>query len=241
MRLSEQAGIGYLPLTGGTMLGDIDMGGYDISNAAEITATTSITAPQAILTDFYVAGNATEGSNGYAPATKSFHNYDAAGDGSVWVSKYAPTSASNAIASTAAETDFSLTYTFPANSLIAGTRVRIRASATYATTATPTLTIKQYFGTNTVGSTGAVTCANNETNGKVIVELEGVVRSTTSAYWQGWLHVYNGSNTALATIPISAAVVIDTAGAIVVKISAQWSASSSSNTITLQTFFISRA
>lgn len=158
-----------------------------------------------------------------------------------------PTAAGTAYNTSTTLTDVTVApqFTLPANSLIAGSGLRITAFGTFSNTATPTLLLGAYYGGVAgvaLAATGATTTTTGATNWPWRLELNVLVRSTGSsgtAMSQGFVDL-GTSLTAVARIPIPATalatVTIDTTAAKTITIGAQWGTSSASNTLTLHGF-----
>lgn len=142
---------------------------------------------------------------------------------------------STAIHTTTAETAFSVTYTIPASLLTAGASIRIVAAGKHSTTGTPTLTFKVKLAGTVVADGAALTCGSGVTDRCWRAEGAAVVRATGASgtvVRGGGLFDVGGAPTGSLT---SGTFSLDTTTTNVVSVTATWSASSSSNTITLQT------
>lgn len=146
--------------------------------------------------------------------------------------------ASVTVASTAAETTLvSATgiggVELLKNGFVVGKTYRVTAYGYYSNTSTPTLTLKFKFGSTVVASTGAVTTAASASNRVFKFEALVTVRSLgASGTVLGQCNLVDNASTITVT-PVTAATTIDTTTNQVVNVTAQWGASSASNTITL--------
>lgn len=145
-------------------------------------------------------------------------------------------SADTTVASTAAETSLLSTLngrqTLPTSALnTTGRTLRVTAAGYVSDTGTPTLQLKFKLGSTAILDSGAVTLGNGISNklwrfeGLVTVQTVGAsgkVKAQGLFYQNGtWTEIVNTSQGS-----------IDTTGTLLVGLTAQWSASSASNTIT---------
>lgn len=145
--------------------------------------------------------------------------------------------ASVTVASTASETTLvgagqgSVTLAAAYLSVV-GRSMVIRASGFLSDTgATPTLTLRFKYGTTTLCATVAVGTPGTDSNAAWTLEATFTVRTTGASgtvFAQGWLTYANVVYPMLTT----ATVTIDTTTSTALNLTAQWSASASSNTIT---------
>lgn len=123
--------------------------------------------------------------------------------------------------------------TIPANLMKVGTRVRIKAHAEVTTSAgATTLTAKLKWGTTVLQASAAVDTA---VNNMVCFEFEGIVKTAGSS---GKLCGYGkyidpAATTWKVTHSSAGGTAIDTTAAVVVGMSATWSAGGSDNVVTL--------
>lgn len=155
------------------------------------------------------------------------------------------TSDSSAIASTTAETNYSLNFAIPANALTVGKTYRVRAAMTYSNTLSPTLQIKFKLGSTTVVDLGAVSSGTSVTNRSIISEFVFTCRSTGATgtiFAHGKMDIENASSIvgsqSTVLVTNTATTTINTTASQTVQISAQWSASSASNTTTMRNFMV---
>lgn len=151
-----------------------------------------------------------------------------------------PVAASTAVTNTVStEQDFSLTYSLPANTLIAGDVIRIFGHAIVSAAAgTDTLTVKVYIGATVIAATAAV----NATTGDIVeFDLTLVFRTIgASGTFVAAGFVANGVIGTATALPLNlASTAIDTTAAKTIKASATWSATTATCTVALQTFNIS--
>ena len=156
--------------------------------------------------------------------------------------KLANTSDSSAIASTASETNFDITYTLSTVMMQPGRIFKIVANGVYSTTGTPTLLFKVKWGSTDLVTFTARTGINNASNQSWQVEAWIVVRSigasgTVMASGKAFVNTAAGQDT-VETVVNNAATTIDTTTAQTCQVSLTWSASSSSNTATLKNFVL---
>lgn len=150
---------------------------------------------------------------------------------------YANTADSTAIASTAAETNFNLNLALPAAYFRAGRALLVRICGVYSDILTPTLQLKLKAGSVTLLDLGAVLLG------------AGVSSKVFSAVFLVICRTTGGSGTLQTTVqsaaldgvqqPVAPTVAtVDTTATQTLQVSAQWSASSSSNTTALQSMTI---
>lgn len=157
----------------------------------------------------------------------------------------ANTADSSAISNTNAETNFSLNFSCPANSLTVGKVIRIKASGIYTSILTPTLNFKMKYGTTTILDFGAISAGTAVTNRAFELEVMFVVRtigSTGTIMATGNAFLDNAASvvvTGTATAANNAGTTtIDTTGANNLQVSATWSAASLTNSTTLENFIV---
>lgn len=151
---------------------------------------------------------------------------------------YANTAASTAITNTATETAFSLVPSIPANSLHAGSVIRVRYQGiATATNGTDTLTIKLYLGT-TSGTALIAEAATDVANNDVFTgEYELIVRTIGASGTVVGVGTYKSIPAAEGTMTVKddilASTTLDTTAAVTFTASAKWSAASASNSCRL--------
>ena len=150
---------------------------------------------------------------------------------------YRNTADSAAIHTSTAEVDFDKTVDLGAHGLRAGDVIKWEASGKHSTTpGTPTLTLKFKIGTIVVASSGALTCANDasslpwQLNGSCTIRVGG---ASATGSTDARCFLATAASTDLTAI-IRTAVSGNQATQTLAKVSAQWSASSASNTTTLE-------
>lgn len=147
------------------------------------------------------------------------------------------TADSAAIASTASEANFSLNAVLLPNFLTTGRVLRVTVSGKYSDTGTPTLQLKLKMGSVTLLDLGAVTLGSGVSNKQFQATFLLVVRTTgVSGTVQASLVNARLDDDLLQAIANVATV--DTTIAETLQLSAQWSASSASNTATLEVFLV---
>lgn len=147
------------------------------------------------------------------------------------------TADSSAIASTAVETNFSLTHLLLQDFLTVGRVIRITVSGKYSDTGTPTLQLKLKAGSVTLLDLGAVTLGSGVSNKQWKAEFLLVCRTTGGS---GTVHTSLVS--ALLDDDLRQAIAnlatIDTTATQTLQVSAQWSASDAANTITQELMLV---
>lgn len=163
---------------------------------------------------------------------------DAAVNGWLGGVVYNSVAASAAHTATTTEALFDKQYSIPANTLVAGSiiKVRFQGIAT-ATNSTDTLTIKLYLGglSGTAILTGTATdVANSDVFiGEALIQVRTVGASGTFVSVGSTNIVPAASGTAVPVYQIVASTAIDTTAAQVVGVGADWSSSSASNSARL--------
>ncbi len=167
-----------------------------------------------------------------------------------WAFPFDPqyTASGSALASSTTLTDISPTpnKTVPANFLLPGMKLRLKAAGFFSNTSTPTLLLGFYVG-GVAGTALAATSAITTTTGAtawpfsmaVDLQVRAIGTSGTVMPMNGWLDLAT-SLTAFTHRPIPetalATVTWDTTAAKAVTVGAQWGTSSASNTITCVDF-----
>ena len=144
---------------------------------------------------------------------------------------------SSAIASTASETAFSTVATISESLYGLGRVFRLTASGVFSTTGTPTIQFRVRIGTTNIVVFTAQTCPNNSANQPFLLEAEIVVKTlgaTGTVSGQGRLFF---STSTLELIVNATDTTVDTTSEQTVNVTAQWSASSASNTVKIRNFF----
>ena len=156
---------------------------------------------------------------------------------------YVNTAASTAISATSSETAFDTSYTIPANTLRAGSviKVRFQGIAT-ATNSTDTLTIKLYIGglTGTAIFTSTATDATNNDifAGEGIIVIRTIGSSGTFVASGSYTKVEGASGSATRVDFVTASTAIDTTTSKAVTASATWSTNSASNSCRMDIFAV---
>jgi len=157
---------------------------------------------------------------------------------------YTSTAASSEITGSSTETAFSTgSYTIPANTLRAGSviKVRFQGIAT-ATNLTDTLTIKLYIGglSGTAILTSSATDATNNDifAGDVYIVIRTIGSSGTFVANGTFTKVEAASGTATRVDAITASTTIDTTASQAITVSATWSTTSGSNSCRLDVFVV---
>lgn len=157
---------------------------------------------------------------------------------------YNSVAASTAHSNTTTEALFDKQYSIPANTLVAGTviKVRFQGIAT-ATNSTDTLTIKLYIGglSGTALLTGTATdvADNNIFAGECTIQIRTAGASGTLVAVGTHTDVPAASGTATQGIcEITASTTIDTTAAQVIGVGADWSVASASNSARLDIMIV---
>lgn len=151
---------------------------------------------------------------------------------------YGNTAASSAHTNTTDEALFSTQYSIPANTLVAGSviKVRFQGIAT-ATNSTDTLTIKLYLGglagTAILAGTATDVANNNIFTGEAMIVIRTAGASGTFVAVGSHSQVPAASGTAVPVYQITASTTIDTTAAQVVGVGADWSVANSGNSCRL--------
>lgn len=190
------------------------------------------------------------GGNSYDTTQKAFIEDTDAGvqgrSGVIFVQKSEATTGGtlntgDTVASSAAENNFATNFTFPANSITAGKIIHYRAWFRESTTGTPTLDIRIKLGSTAICDTGTTLMDNNSSNKAFAVAGDIICRTIgLSGNFVGFMlsgEQYNSASfgfTRSNATNINPAISFNTTGSLIFQVSAQWSASSSSNTVTME-------
>jgi len=148
--------------------------------------------------------------------------------------------AGNTVANTSVETFFTSSYVIPPSALVAGMVVRVKLFGTYSTgVIAPSLTLRIYFGSTVLISSGAITTVAGVTNegwsgeGLFIVQITG---ATGTIEAQGLSEFSTAATAALfINMDNTAPITVNTTIAQTVQVSAQWGGTvAASDTITLR-------
>lgn len=160
------------------------------------------------------------------------------------------TSDATAVASTASETIAVPNVTIPANYMQDGRTIRITAFGKLSTTGTPTMIFGLRWGGvagTLLAQTEAITCANGAANTMWYVQLYVTTRtngSTGTLFVTGntMVNLTSSTNTAqvfgVSGFDAPAAVTVDLTADTALAFTATWSASSASNTLTTNQYYI---
>lgn len=187
--------------------------------------------PGTLSPDVYLRGD-----NGQLRQTDGTN--DAAVNGWLGGVVYGSTAASAAHTNTTTEALFDVQYSIPANTLVAGSviKVRFQGIAT-ATNSTDTLTIKLYIGglSGTAVLTGTATdvADNNIFTGEALIQIRTAGASGTLVAVASGNIVPAATRVAVPVYQITASTAIDTTAAQVIGVGADWSAQSSSDSARL--------
>jgi hypothetical protein len=210
------------------------------------SSSTDSTGVLLVLDSFNSATEPTEvdGAMYYNTALNSFR----CGRSSVWVDcntglVKSNTSVSSAISNTAAETNFDINYSMPANSCTPGRVYRIFASGVYSTTSTPSLDFRMKVGTTVLGATTqSLATQTGASNQQWYLEFRFIcitagASGTVEPMGRAVIWTTNTSSTA-THMGGTATVTIDTTAAQTLQLSADWSVGSTSNTVTMRQFLV---
>lgn len=159
---------------------------------------------------------------------------------------YVNAAASSAIgASSSAENDFDKTYTFPANSLVAGDVYRIRAAISgNNAVSTQTHTFKIYLGTNAIqipyGNSNLAGTGALSVNAEVLFTVRTTGSGGTVDSVGNLITTNASSGTSSTANSAGIAIVVDTTAVAVCKASYKFSSSNISNNATLRQFIIEK-
>jgi hypothetical protein len=146
---------------------------------------------------------------------------------------YESVAASAAVTATSTETTFDKSVTIPANDLVAGSVVRVRAQViATATNSTDTLTLKVKIGGVTLVTTGAVDVANNDIgfiDATATVRTAGASGTMVATGLQG----LGVPGTVTAKPFLMGSTALDTTVAVPVIVTAQWSSTNAGNSCRL--------
>lgn len=187
--------------------------------------------PGALSPDVYIRGD-----NGQMRQTDG--TTDAPVNGWLGGVVYSATAASTALTASSTETLLDTSYSIPANTLVAGSviKVRFQGIAT-ATNSTDTLTIKLYIGglAGTAVLTGTATdVANNDIfTGEALIQVRTAGASGTMVAVASGNIVPAATRVAVPVYQITASTTLDTTAAQVVGVGAKWSTTSGSNSCRL--------
>ena len=145
----------------------------------------------------------------------------------------------NTVANTTTETAFSSSYTIPANTLVAGSVVRVKLWGVYGTTIiSPMLTGKVKWGSQTLLNTGALSAAVSLTNAGWFADCSFLVQSAGGSGVvdaQGFAEFASAATTGLSVnVPNTSTFTVDTTATQAITVTVQWSAANAANTITLR-------
>jgi len=142
---------------------------------------------------------------------------------------------SGAVANTTSQADFSsASFTFPANSLVAGRTYRVKVMGKLSTTGTPNFTGRLVFAGTTVADSGARATASASSSAGWKGEATFTVRSTGSSgqviFWSDGFAI-NGSQFNMGN---RTSLTVNTTTTNILKASALWSVANAANTATVE-------
>lgn len=198
-----------------------------------------------ILANEWLATSGTPSSSTYLRGDRVWATPSGGGGGGGGGLVYANTDVpgGNTVASTAAETAFTSSYTIPAGTLGAGDVVVVRLTGLYGTNAVPpTLTLKLKLGSTTMLSSGALTTVGAITAGGWTSDAHFVCQTAGASGTieaQAFAEFSTAATTALTVnIKNSAAITVDTTVDEALTVTAQWGTSDAANTITLREMIV---
>jgi len=145
--------------------------------------------------------------------------------------------ASSAVTNTTTETSM-YTRTIDGANLEAGDVLEIKAAVDVpATNSTDTLTLKLYIGTEVIATSGAVDVADDDVGYFDYQIVIGVGGASGTMRGQG-LQLLDATPTTTPTLVVLSTVSEDLSGDVVIKLTAQWSVASASNSATARSFTI---
>ena len=156
---------------------------------------------------------------------------------------YANTAASAAHTSTTTEAILDTSYTIPANTLVAGSVIKVRYQGiATASTNTDTLTVKLYIGgtsgTALLTGTATDTAANNIFTGEATIVVRTAGTSGTFVAVGSHADVPAASGTASPVYEITASTAINTETTQVLGVGADWSTTDVNNSCRLDIFVV---
>lgn len=170
------------------------------------------------------------------------------GQSGVWVSCVggllsSNTAVSSAVANTAAETNFDLTYSLPANYCVQGRVIRWTAQGVYSTTGAPTLTLRMKAGATALATSPTFTAGTGVTDQTWRIEGQTICNAAPGAAaateTQGLAELFTTTTAATpGELKNTATTNLATNGALTLQISAQWGTADPANTITMRQFII---
>ncbi len=152
--------------------------------------------------------------------------------------------AGNTVANTATETVYASSYTIPANSLVAGSVIRLTLYGVYSTAlVAPSIRVKIKFGSTIMLDTGVISpLVAGDTNVGWSATATFIIDSigASGAIESQGVMLFQTSTTASATTNVenTAAITVDTTTAQAITATIQWGTASASNTSTLREMVI---
>jgi hypothetical protein len=219
----------------------------DVAVRMPAAGTSKVTAAAAVLIGAIVV-SADDGKVQPIPATPGVYiqrgiaMQAASGNGSIFeiapigwgqIINLANQAASAAVTATTTPTSFDKSFTFPANSLKAGDRIRFRAQViASATNSTDTLTLKALLGSDELAATAAVDVANGDIGyieGEIVVRTAGASGTAVAAGSQA----LGVPGTVTAKPFLKASFTLDTTATKELAIQATWSTNNAGNSCRL--------
>lgn len=145
--------------------------------------------------------------------------------------------AGNTVANTTSETNFTSSISISANSLVAGQVIKVRAAGVLSTILSPSVTLKVKFGSVVLGTTGALVLALSSNAGWRLEFDINVFSIGSSGTMEGHGFSLIPSTLSPVLIANTSPTTVNTTNTTTLQVSAQWSALSLSNTITMRQFY----
>jgi hypothetical protein len=209
------------------------------------SSTTDATAIILVLDNYNQSSDPT-GTNGAMYYNSSSHAFRCYLDGQ-WqdcgglVSTNITVPGGNTIASTAAETAFNTTTVLPANYCQPGRVIRLTASGVWGNTGSPSILMKIKFGSTLLAQSSNASAGTGVSNQAWRLEFQ-ITCTTTGVSGtnesHGVIFWFNSATSSADWSLVGNSTTFDTTAAQTLQMTAQWNASSASNTITLRQWIV---
>lgn len=152
---------------------------------------------------------------------------------------FSNTANSTTISNTTTETSFSLSYTFPANSLnVVGKKIRIKGWGTFGNTGTPTITTRLKNGATTLLATPAITMGTSTAQGfmmEAIITIRSIgAGGTISRNLNVSFNDTGATTERMSIVASNGTTAFNTTVSNTITFSVQWSVANAANTITME-------
>lgn len=207
---------------------------YTLYDDGTATFTGAVTAPSLVVSGTMSVGAIT--TTGRLTTTDGVTSGTARTVGGTAYAQTTPTTVTNTVST---EQTFGTGYTMPASTLKAGSRMRIRLHGEVTASAgTDTLTVKLYIGTTAVWTSSAVnTSANDKFSATFELVSTAAPGASVATYGVG-----TGVDPAATTLTLvqtgNGGLALATNAAQVIKVTGTWSATTATNTATLDLFTV---